>query len=68
VVLETGQAVTQVVRRAGKANRASTVDVGEALAEGYCTHHDARHLLESALSAHAVRDVLLARLAQTAGR
>jgi DNA helicase-2/ATP-dependent DNA helicase PcrA len=66
VALETGQVVTQVVRRAGKANRPSTVDVGEALAEGYCTHQDARHLLESALGAHGVRDVLLARLAQTA--
>lgn len=66
VVLDTGQVVTRIARQARKANRPSIADVEEALADGYCTHQDARHLLESALVVDGVRDVLLDHLAQTA--
>ncbi|MFJ6861744.1 UvrD-helicase domain-containing protein [Streptomyces werraensis] len=66
VVLESGQVLTRAIRRARKGNRPSTADVDEALARGYCTHQDTRHLLESALAVDGVRDALCARLAETA--
>lgn len=66
VVLDGKQVVTRTETRARQENRPSTADVDQALAEGLCTHQDARHLLETAMADPSMREVLLARLADTA--
>ncbi|MEV6781938.1 UvrD-helicase domain-containing protein [Streptomyces sp. NPDC051098] len=66
VVLESGRVLARAARHAKKAHRPSTADVNAALAKGYCTHQNARHILESALSTTGVHDAVLARFAATA--
>ncbi|MFE0808822.1 UvrD-helicase domain-containing protein [Streptomyces sp. NPDC058848] len=65
--LHGNQVVVQTLRRSTQANRPSRQDVAAALAEGFCTHQDARTLLEAALALQRARDAVLARLAHTAG-
>ncbi|MGW2071363.1 UvrD-helicase domain-containing protein [Streptomyces sp. NPDC001953] len=67
VTLNGNQVVVQTLRRSVQANRPSRHDVAAALAEGFCTHEDARTLLEAALALEGARDAVLARLADTAG-
>ncbi|MGW4728695.1 UvrD-helicase domain-containing protein [Streptomyces shenzhenensis] len=67
VALDGDQVVVQTLRRSTQANRPSRQDVAAALAEGFCTHQDARTLLEAALALEGARDAVLARLANTAG-
>ena len=64
VGLEASRVSVRAVPGVRKA-RPSTEDVSKALAEGYCTHEDARHLLEAALEIPGVHAVLLARLSQS---
>ena len=65
VGLDGNQVVTQPERRARREIRPSAADVRRALAAGLCTHQDTRRLLETVMTTDGVRDVLLARLADT---
>ncbi|MET8117668.1 UvrD-helicase domain-containing protein [Streptomyces prasinus] len=65
VTLDGNRVLTRGAQRARQANRPSTRDVSKALADGFCTHQDARHLLEMAMTISGVRDILLARIADT---
>ncbi|MGW2483736.1 UvrD-helicase domain-containing protein [Streptomyces sp. NPDC001571] len=67
VALDDNRVVVQTQRRSTQANRPSRQDVAAALAEGFCTHQDARTLLEAALTLEGARDAVSARLADTAG-
>lgn len=67
VALAGNRVVVQILRRSTQANRPTRQDVATALAEGFCTHQDARTLLEAALALEGARDAVLARLADTAG-
>ncbi|MFD3380975.1 MULTISPECIES: UvrD-helicase domain-containing protein [unclassified Streptomyces] len=67
VALAGNRVVVETLRRSTQANRPSRQDVATALAEGFCTHQDARTLLEAALALEGACDAILARLADTAG-
>ncbi|WP_410540132.1 UvrD-helicase domain-containing protein [Streptomyces sp. KL2] len=64
LTLDGDQVVTKLCR-ARSESRPTKAAVNQALAEGWCTHQEARRLLEMALGDSAMRDVLLLRLTQT---
>ncbi|MEV8547912.1 UvrD-helicase domain-containing protein [Streptomyces sp. NPDC051572] len=66
VVLDGRQVLTRSEPRTRQDNRPTTAAVNQALAEGLCTHQDARRLLETALTGPDMRDVLSSYLADTA--
>ncbi|MFJ3799896.1 UvrD-helicase domain-containing protein [Streptomyces sp. NPDC090088] len=66
VTLDGHQVVTRTTTRPRHEGRPTTAAVNQALAEGLCTHQDARHLLGTALTDPNIHDVLRSYLTSTA--